>query len=609
MVTVDDIKASRSNALATGPFGSDISAKFFKSSGIPVIRGSNLSDNSDLKLVEEEYVYVTDKKAEELESAAATYGDLIFTCWGTISQVGFIDEDARYSKYIISNKQMKFTPDAKLASGLYLFYLFLSEAIQRQIRSLSIGTSVPGFNLGKLRLLKFVLPQLDEQRTIASALSDIDGMLGVLGRLIAKKRDVKLAVMQQLLTGQTRLPGFSGEWTSRRLEELANIQKGAALGKSHLFASGRRPCILYGELFTVYGQVITAVHNRTQSNKGVPSVCGDVLMPGSTTTTGIDLATASALLLEDVALGGDIIVIRRKHQKSYNPVFMAHYLTHVKKQEIAERTQGITIHHLYGKDLRSLPLRLPPLEEQVAIANVCIELDAEIAVLEQRREKALAIKQGMMQELLSGQTRLVKPQAPEVKITAESQGTKGHNWAINEAVVIATLVKHFGSETFPLGRKRYTKFSYLLHRHAERVTEGYLKKAAGPYNPQTKYAGPEKIAQQNGYIKQHKGPKGHSGFIAADSVAKAEEYFEKWYGSDVVRWLEQFRFKKNDELEVLATVDMAVQDLRSNGKSVDVAAVKDVIDSHPEWKAKLDRPCFADHSIDSAIQKSEALFG
>ena len=213
-----------------------------------------------------------------------------------------------------------------------------------------------------------------------------------------------------------------------------------------------------------------------------------------------------------------------------------------------------------------------------------------------------------MQELLTGKTRLVEPQVVSDQVeSAASNASRGHNWAINEAVVISTLVKHFGKENYPLGRKRYTKLSYLLHRHVERQAEGYLKKAAGPYNPQTKYGGPEKIAMQNRYIQKHKGPKGHSGFIAADNIAQAEGYFEKWYGPEVIQWLEQFRFRKNDELEVLATVDMAAEELRASGKGVDVAAVKNVIGSHPEWEAKLDRAVFSDANIAEAIKQSEAL--
>lgn len=212
-----------------------------------------------------------------------------------------------------------------------------------------------------------------------------------------------------------------------------------------------------------------------------------------------------------------------------------------------------------------------------------------------------------MQQLLTGRIRLVKPQASAVGAGAISKESKSHSWAFNEAVVISTLAKHFGKEAFPLGRKRYTKLSYLLHRHVDSRAEGYLKKAAGPYNPKTRYGGPERIALESGYVREHsQGP--YSGFVAADNSTLAEGYFEKWYGKAAIQWLEQFRFKKNDDLELLATVDMAAEELLAAGKDVNVPGIKAVIRGHPEWKAKLDREVFSDANIGRAIRDVAELF-
>ena len=288
----------------------------------------------------------------------------------------------------------------------YLLHVLMSPLIQNTIDSIQTVGAQPKLALTRIRKFTVPNPPLPEQRDIATALSDVDGLLGGLDRLIAKKRDLKQAAMQQLLTGQTRLPGFHGEWVVKQLGSVADVLKGNALSKSLVSASGTRPCILYGELFTTYGRVISEIIARTNSSEGCLSVSGDLLMPGSTTTTGADLATASALLVDNVALGGDIIVIRRKDQ-GYDPIFMANYLTQARRHEIAKLTQGITIHHLYGKDVKTLSLRLPSLPEQTAIAEVLTEMDAELAVLEQRWEKTRALKQTMMQELLTGRTRLV----------------------------------------------------------------------------------------------------------------------------------------------------------------------------------------------------------
>src|SRR5574341_596930 len=198
-VSVDDIRSSDQNALSTGPFGSSIGSRFFQSSGVPLIRGSNLAADGCTHLIEDNFVFVSETKATELSSSLVYKGDLIFTCWGTINQVGLISDQVSYSKYIISNKQMKLTPDPNKADSLFLFYLFSSDELQKQIVNQSIGTSVPGFNLGQLRSLRFSIPPLSEQKAIAEALGDADALTEALGQLITKKRQVKQGAMQELL--------------------------------------------------------------------------------------------------------------------------------------------------------------------------------------------------------------------------------------------------------------------------------------------------------------------------------------------------------------------------------------------------------------------------
>jgi len=154
----------------------------------------------------------------------------------------------------------------------------------------------------------------------------------------------------------------------------------------------------------------------------------------------------------------------------------------------------------------------------------------------------------------------------------------------------------------PLPRKRRVKLMYLLHRHAE----GYLKKAAGPYDPNTKYKGPEVIALKNGYARAlHNGT--YEGFVAGDKAEQAQRYFEQWYGTAALDWLERFHYRKTDDLELLATVDMAMVDLAAAGQPADVADVKRVIAAHPEWVPKLSRELFSDENIARAIAECATL--
>lgn len=172
-VSVEEIAAPIPNALATGPFGSSIGSKHFVSSGVPVIRGSNLSEDIGIRLNESGLVFITEEKASEFTRSIVKEGDLIFTCWGTVNQVGLIDGRSSYANYVISNKQMKLTPD-KSTDPLFLYYVFSSPKYQQLIKSQAIGSSVPGFNLGQLRSIQLQLPPLSNQRTITNFLGTLD---------------------------------------------------------------------------------------------------------------------------------------------------------------------------------------------------------------------------------------------------------------------------------------------------------------------------------------------------------------------------------------------------------------------------------------------------
>ena len=173
-VAVEEIKAQSENALATGPFGSSIGSRFFAGSGVPVIRGSNLSEDIGVRLNDQGLVFLSLDKAREFSRSTVRDGDLVFTCWGTVNQVGLIDRRAAYREYIISNKQMKLTPDLAKADSLFLYYLFSGPELQHRIKNQSIGSSVPGFNLGQLRAMRIRVPEVEEQRAIAHILGTLD---------------------------------------------------------------------------------------------------------------------------------------------------------------------------------------------------------------------------------------------------------------------------------------------------------------------------------------------------------------------------------------------------------------------------------------------------
>ncbi len=288
----------------------------------------------------------------------------------------------------------------------YVVY-YINSITQKLREVVATGNGQPNLNTTLIGELRIPLPSTkSEQTAIATALSDTDALIENLEKLIAKKRNIKQGVMQELLTGKKRLAGFKGKWVTIKIGEVADIHKGNGLSKTKLKQAGKYGCILYGELFTTYKRIIKNAISHTDYEEGVYSKAGDILMPGSTTTTGIDLAIASAVLKDNILLGGDINVIRPK-TASINSIFLAYYITEVLKHKILELTQGITIIHLYGKDLKTLEIAIPEISEQDAIGKILVDIDEELSGLENQMNKYQLIKQGMMQKLLTGKIRLV----------------------------------------------------------------------------------------------------------------------------------------------------------------------------------------------------------
>ena len=170
--TLEKICLQEKRSLISGPFGSNISSKFFVESGIPVIRGNNLSLTYD-KFYDDGFVYVTKEKADELNCYAYS-DDLIFTAAGTIGQVGLIPKDSKYDEYVISNKQIRARLDAQKIDLLYAYFWFSSPWIKDLLIRSNKGSTVPLLTLSEVKDLPIVYPEdIEEQRKIAITIENI----------------------------------------------------------------------------------------------------------------------------------------------------------------------------------------------------------------------------------------------------------------------------------------------------------------------------------------------------------------------------------------------------------------------------------------------------
>ena len=273
------------------------------------------------------------------------------------------------------------------------------------------GSTFPSVDGASLRKILILSPLPPEQRAIAAVLSDVDELIGWLEALIAKKRAIKQAAMQQLLTGRTRLPGFGGKWETRRLGDLGVFCKGKGIRRDELRETGVR-CVRYGELYTRYENYVAKPVSRIPQHVAratLPIENGDLLFAGSGETAD-EIGICVAYVGDEPAYaGGDIIVLRASGQDA---IYLAHLLNSpVAAQQKARMAQGDAVVHIRGNHLAGVEFPLPPLLEQRAIATVLSDMDAEIAALERRLDKTRAIKQGMMQQLLTGSIRLPVPDA------------------------------------------------------------------------------------------------------------------------------------------------------------------------------------------------------
>lgn len=292
-------------------------------------------------------------------------------------------------------------------------FLYHSLAHKNILPYLSGGTRAK-LNRSEMNKIELNLPyETNEQRAIAEVLSDVDGLIGALDALIAKKRAIKHATMQQLLTGKTRLPGFSGDWETKQLGELV-----------HLIPSG-----IYG-LEKQTGELIgmpvaTTAHidlddrwNEKQMHiryftegqiDHYSPLEGDLIVVKSSGSAASiqsgKVGYVSADKVRSFIFSNFLMLLR---PTDCNAQFLFFQLTSGRvKQMLPQLVEASTYPNLRLNDYLEVQIPLPPEEEQLAIANVLSDMDAEIAALERRRNKSRAIKQGMMQQLLTGRVRLV----------------------------------------------------------------------------------------------------------------------------------------------------------------------------------------------------------
>lgn len=384
---------------------------------IPFVQTGDIT-NSNGRIIE--YSQTLNEKGLEV-SKLFSKGTILMTIAANIGYSGILQIDMACTDSIVSINGFN------NIDNQYLNYFFIFK--REEIEKLATSGAQKNLSIELLAPFTISLPSnIIEQQAISQVLIDAEQLIENLKTLIAKKKAIKQGAMQELLTGKKRLRGFIGEWETTKLGEISNFHKGKALSKSQIKENGKTKCIHYGELFTKYSEVITEIKSRTDLNANIfLSKANDILMPTSDVTPR-GLATASCINEDGVILGGDILVIRVP-DSLLNGVFFS-YLISINKDKVLQLVTGSTVYHLYGSDMAKFDFKLPKdIKEQNAIAKILSDMDAEIEALEIQLQKTQNLKQGMMQELLSGKIRLVKPvsqsnkkESKSISMAAEPEG-------------------------------------------------------------------------------------------------------------------------------------------------------------------------------------------
>nr|WP_298655357.1 restriction endonuclease subunit S [uncultured Flavobacterium sp.] len=278
--------------------------------------------------------------------------------------------------------------------GVFLSY-YLNYRKKNAIAQLAQGISVVHLYSSQLKNLTLILPKPNEQTKIANFIAKIDTQIQLLEKEKALLEKYKKAISKKIFNQEIRFKDDNGndfpDWEEKSIDEIATLHRGSSLSKSDLDKNGINYCVHYGELFTKYNEVIFEVVSKTNIENGILSKIGDILMPSSDVTPE-GLAKASAIIIDNVTLGGDINIIR---PINVNSIFLS-YVLNSNKKSIMKIVSGTTVKHIYNKDLKTLVFSYPVTKEQEKIGLFLLEIDrvinnklSEIGIIKQFKKSLL----------------------------------------------------------------------------------------------------------------------------------------------------------------------------------------------------------------------------
>ncbi|MEQ1130256.1 restriction endonuclease subunit S [Acinetobacter johnsonii] len=352
--------------------------------------------------IDESRLSLLDLSKQEFERNKVKYGDIFFT------RSSLVKEGIAYSNVYLGSSNditydghlIKLSPNLEQINSIFLNYGLKTSKVRKQLIQGGKTATMTTIGQKEIASTKIDVPFLQEQTKIASFLSAIDEKISQLTQKHQLLSQYKQGMMQKLFSQQIRFKADDGSefegWEETIFEKIGVFLKGKGISKADVVPDGKIPCIRYGELYTYYGEVISKIISSTniEAKNLVLSKANDILIPASGETQ-IDIATASCVLQDNIALSGDLNIFRTKE----NGIFLSYLIRSKLKMQIAQLAQGNSVVHLYASQLKGVSFSLPCLEEQTKIANFLSAIDQKIEVAAQQIEQAKQWKKGLLQQM------------------------------------------------------------------------------------------------------------------------------------------------------------------------------------------------------------------
>lgn len=384
--------------LATFSKGKGYSKSDLVSDGFPAILYGRMYTNYESQIDDISDTFV----ADATDAVLSQTGDVIVPGSGETPEDIARASNVNVSGIVLGGDINIIRPDTEKMDSTFLALTISNGQQQTELIKRAQGKSVVHLHNSDLKKVNVVAPSKDEQSAISSLFTQLDNLIAANQRKLDLLKEQKKGYLQKLFPKngskfpQLRFAGFADAWEQRKLGTIYDFGKGKGLPLDSFIYSSNNPAIAYGHLYTKYSEVISEVFWSSNDN-GVLSKDNDLLFPGSSTVPN-GTAQANAITLNNVKLGGDIIIGRPKEGVGVLSTFMS-YQVNSQRQKLFPITVGTTITHMYGKDISKLNFFITDYSEQEKIASFFKQLDDTIALHQRKLEKLQELKKGYLQKM------------------------------------------------------------------------------------------------------------------------------------------------------------------------------------------------------------------